>query len=338
MNNIAKKRNIYLDAIRGVACFLVIFGHRPFPGTVGHIISAIARAGVAIFFIISGYYTYNTNPDIMRKRMPYKTIHTLKILLYALLYYLVWESFIRWVGSGLSSTFDWITNHVLNPYTWYLALVWDRDPVAGHLWFLFALVRCYILFAILLMLRLEKYAPALSVICLSATLVMQGANMETFYFRNGWFYGMGFFLAGYFIASHNQKQMRRNLIYIGIISGLLLSAIGGMIFPNEQIYIGAIILGISVFCWAVTKTGDMSNHILVDILATIGATYGTLIYVIHWSIKECLIKLDKTFVFTQSILYQWISPILLAVLSVVSCVFLYHLIDKLTNVVRKKNE
>ena len=162
--------------------------------------------------------------------------------------------------------------------------------------------------------------------------------METFYFRNGWFYGMGFFLAGYIIASHNQKQMRRNLIYIGIISGLLLSAIGGMIFPNEQIYIGAIILGISVFCWAVTKTGDMSNHILVDILATIGATYGTLIYVIHWSIKECLIKLDKTFVFTQSILYQWISPILLAVLSVVSCVFLYHLIDKLTNVVRKKNE
>ena len=63
MNNIAKKRNIYLDAIRGVACFLVIFIHRPFPGTVGHIISAIARAGVAIFFIISGYYTYNTIAD-----------------------------------------------------------------------------------------------------------------------------------------------------------------------------------------------------------------------------------------------------------------------------------
>ena len=67
MNNTVKKRNIYLDVIRGIACIFIIFVHRPFPGTAGNIISAIARAGVAIFFIISGYYTYNANPDIMRK-------------------------------------------------------------------------------------------------------------------------------------------------------------------------------------------------------------------------------------------------------------------------------
>ena len=338
MKNTVKKRNIYLDVIRGIACIFVIFGHRPFPGTAGDIITAIARAGVAIFFIISGYYAFNTDPYIMRKRMPYKIKHTMRILLYALLYYLVWESFIRWVGSGFFSTFGWITNHVLSPYTWYLALVWDRDPVAGHLWFIFALVRCYLLFAILLKFRLEKYAPAYSVICLTGTLVLQKAYVDTFYFRNGWFYGMGFFMAGYCIAAYNGRGLNKKLIYAGILSGMVLSTAGGILFPKDQIYFGTIILGISLFIWAGTKAGEMPKQFLTSVLAEIGAKYGTLIYVIHWSIKECLIKVDKMFAFTRRPLWQWTSPILLVILSVISCVVLYHLIDKVSNAVRKKNE
>lgn len=332
------KRNIYLDVIRGLACIFIIFIHRPFPGTAGDIISAIARAGVAIFFIISGYYAFNTDPDIMQKRMPHKIKHTMRILLYALLYYLVWESFIRWAGTGFSSTFDWITNHVLSPYTWYLALVWDRDPVVGHLWFLFALVRCYLLFAILLKFRLEKYAPAFSIICLMGTIALQKTYVDTFYFRNGWFYGMGFFMAGYCIAAYKGRILNKKLIYAGALSGMVLSTAGGILFPKDQIYFGTIILGISLFIWAGTKAGEMPKQFLTSMLAEIGAKYGTLIYVIHWSIKECLIKIDKTFAFTQRPLYQWLAPIFLVILSLASCIIIYHLLDKITNAVRKKNE
>ena len=208
----------------------------------------------------------------------------------------------------------------------------------GHLWFLFALVRCYLLFAILLKLKLEKYAPAISIICLAGTIALQKAYVETFYFRNGWFYGMGFFMAGYCIAAFSRKNPDRKLVYAGIVTGLVLSIVGGFLFPNDQIYIGTIILGIAAFYWAVTKAGDTPKHPATIMLAEIGSKYGTLIYVIHWSIKECLIKVDKMFAFTKLPLYQWFAPILLVILSVVSSVVLYHLIDMISKAVRKKNE
>ena len=87
-------RNTFLDIIRGISCILIIFIHRPFPGLFGNIIQAIGRAGVAVFFIISGYYAYNQSRITMIKRLPKKIRHVLIILLSAFFYYLVWESFI----------------------------------------------------------------------------------------------------------------------------------------------------------------------------------------------------------------------------------------------------
>ena len=331
-----KKRNVYLDVIRGIACILIMFIHRLFPDTVGQVISAIARAGVAIFFIISGYYTYNADTGTMLKRMPHKIKHTLMILLYALLFYLIWESFIRWFGTGVSSTYGWITNHVLSPYTWYYALIWDRDPLAGHLWFLFALLRCYLLFVIILKCRLEKYALVFSIICLSGTLILQKAAVDIGYFRNGWLYGMGFFLAGYCIASY--IRLNKTIIFFLIPLGLLLSIIGGVLYPGNQIYAGTVILALSVFCWAENKSDKSTKGPMINILASIGAKYGTLIYIVHWSIKECLIKLDKMFTFTQQEWYRWVSPLLLAVISILVCVVLYYLLTQLSNFVRVKND
>ena len=268
-------------------------------------------------------------------RMPKKISHIGKILFYALLYYLIWESFIRWTGSGFSSTFNYVKS-VFSPITWYFALLWDKDPVVGHLWFLFALLRCYILFYFFLKFRLEKYAPFISAVCLTGTLILQTAGLQNCYYRNGWLYGMGFFMAGYYIAAYSKKNLDKKLVYAAMAAGLVLSIIGGIRFPKEQIYLGTIILLLSSFYWAVTKEGETNDNPIANMFAEIGLKYGTLIYVIHWSLKECLIKVDKMFAFARSSLVQWLSPIILVFLSVVSCVILYHLIDKISNAVRKK--
>ena len=336
MKNAVKNRNNCLDFIRGTACLFIIFIHRPFPGTFGFVISALARAGVAVFFIISGYYTYNIDSSAAFNRMWHKIKHAGVILLYALLYYLLWEAFIRWAGTGFSSTYDWIKNNVLNPYTWYFALVWDRDPFAGHLWYLFALLRCYLLFYVLLKFRLEKYSHIISIVCLTGTLAMQKANIELLYFRNGWFYGMGFFLIGYVIASNKIKSSNVRVVYLGILVGLFLSTIGGVIYPNKQIYVGTIVLSVSLFVWAITQEADFSDVLVINKLAKIGVQYGTLIYVIHWSIKECFIKLDKSFAFTQQVWYLWVSPIMLAALSILFCKVFRFIIRQLFTTARIK--
>lgn len=330
MNNNEKKRNIYLDVIRGIACILIIFAHRLFPGTAGNIAAAVSRPSVAVFFIISGYYVYNKDADTAYKRLPRKIKHIGRILLYSLLFYFLWETFVRWVGSGVSSVYDWFTNYLLNPITWYQALIWDKDPLAGHLWFLFALVRCYLLLAVVLRLKLDKKAPVISVLCLAMALAMQKIHVDMMFFRNGWFYGMGFFTIGYTIASYKNKKFDIRWIYLAIIAGGGLTVIGGLMHPQEQIYVGTVILGVSSFCWAVTKAGDTPKGPVTKMLAEIGAKYGTLIYVIHWAFKECLIKVDKMFTFTQQTWYLWISPVLLAVISVLVSIVLYKIIDSVS--------
>ena len=330
MNNNGKTRNIYLDVIRGIACIFIIFIHRLFPGTAGDIIAAIARSGVAVFFIISGYYAYNKDAAVVYKRLPRKIKHAGKILGYSLIFYFIWETFVRWAGSGASSVYEWFANELLNPITWYHALIWDKDPLAGHLWFLFALVRCYILLAIVLKLKLEKKAPVISVLCLAMTLVMQKIHLDMMYFRNGWFYGMGFFMAGYAIAAARTEDFDKRRIYLGMIIGLVLSTIGGVVFPGEQIYFGTVILGISSFCWAVTKAGDTPKWPAAKMLAEIGAKFGTFIYVIHWAFRECLIKVDKMFSFAQQTWYLWIAPVLLAVISILASIVLYKIIDSVS--------
>ena len=330
MNINGKTRNKYLDVIRGIACIFIIFIHRLFPGTAGNIIAAIARSGVAVFFIISGFYAYNKDADIVYKRLPRKIKHAGKILGYSLIFYFIWETFVRFTGSGASSVYEWFANELLNPITWYRALIWDRDPLAGHLWFLFALVRCYFLLAVVLKLKLDKRTPIISVLCLSMTLAMQKIHIDTMFFRNGWFYGMGFFMAGYSIAAAKMEDFDKRRIYPGMIVGLVLSTIGGVSSPEEQIYFGTVILGISSFFWAVTKAGDTPKGPVTKMLAEIGAKYGTLIYVIHWAFKECLIKVDKMFTFTQQTWYLWISPVLLAVISILVSIVLYKIIDSVS--------
>lgn len=332
------RRNEYLDVIRAISCILVIFIHRPFPGVAGNIVSAIARSGVALFFIISGYYAYNNNSKLANRNILSRLKHILKILVYALLFYLIWESFIRWFGSGFSSTYNWITNHVLNPHTWYLALVWDRDPVAGHLWFLFALARCYILLFIILKLKAARYTLALSITCLAATVIMQLNNFQTFYFRNGWAFGAGFFLTGYYLAYSQKDRLDIFIIYSAMTVGLLLSVLGGIIIPNQQIYIGTVLLGISVFCWTLSKKGDSLRIPGLHLFADIGAKYGLMIYVVHWSIKECFIKLDKIRVFPNQGYYLWFSPILLALATIVTCAALYNIFGTLSGIKRNKDE
>ena len=54
-----KKRNRCLDFMKGLACIGVVFMHCSFPYPYGQVISFVFKFAVPIFFMVSGYYTYN---------------------------------------------------------------------------------------------------------------------------------------------------------------------------------------------------------------------------------------------------------------------------------------
>ena len=58
---ILENRNNNLDILKTICAFLVICIHIPFPGSVGAIITPLARIAVPIFFMITGYFYNRTS-------------------------------------------------------------------------------------------------------------------------------------------------------------------------------------------------------------------------------------------------------------------------------------
>ena len=125
-------RNSCLDFVKGIACICVVFMHCEFPGTAGVVIQAVSRFCVPFFFMVSGYFCFS----------PVKTVNYTKkikhigiITLAAFCFYTVLAVLF---GTGLKVTAGGIMNWIA-----------FNSPViiVGQMWFLFALLYDYIVFA-----------------------------------------------------------------------------------------------------------------------------------------------------------------------------------------------
>ena len=72
-------RNVPLDLLKLISAYMIIFIHITFPGEFGKIIDCIARFGVPIFFMCSGYFCYNNDYIKIKK----KIIHILWLLCFS---------------------------------------------------------------------------------------------------------------------------------------------------------------------------------------------------------------------------------------------------------------
>ena len=61
--------NTTLHAIKTLACFSVVAIHIWLPGKIGAVYQIIARFAVPMFFLISGFYSYNISKSKIQQRI-----------------------------------------------------------------------------------------------------------------------------------------------------------------------------------------------------------------------------------------------------------------------------
>ena len=83
-------RNHGLDAAKAVAAYFVILLHIRFPGRTGEILNVLARFAVPFFFMVSGYFCYSRNGNML-SRMPGKIMHVLSLIAVSYPFYFVWQ-------------------------------------------------------------------------------------------------------------------------------------------------------------------------------------------------------------------------------------------------------
>lgn len=93
-------RNKCLNFFKGLACIMVIFIHFPFSGFFGSLIHNFAGFAVPLFFLISGYYSYNENREIVMKKLNRKTLHILHLCIVSTLLYLSYTIISCYIKGG----------------------------------------------------------------------------------------------------------------------------------------------------------------------------------------------------------------------------------------------
>ena len=61
-------KNDCLNVCKGIAAFFIVFIHCNFPSPVGGMMNGLARFGVPLFFMVSGYFSYGKGMDTVKKR------------------------------------------------------------------------------------------------------------------------------------------------------------------------------------------------------------------------------------------------------------------------------
>lgn len=310
-----KTENRYLYFLEGAACIGVVFLHCTFPSWLGIVVCGLARFAVPLFFMVSGYYLWRPGMDARQLvvRIKSKISHIMAVLLGASIFYLIWSifrEFIKWKSVSFPHPYQIFAFLVLNDFTF----------LGGHLWFLAALLYCYIFSLIKIRAMGErdnqKKWAGIIVSCLLLCIHVFGRIVFALLdidsvlgipvyilFRNWLFMAFPFIFAGHWIC-RNQNLLLRKLkvkqLEALFFAGVLLTTMENVIIyrltgDDRELYLGTFLMVFSMFLYALCvpeKTGILW-------VENIGRHYLLFIYIVHLAIVEgmnmllAFVSLDK---------------------------------------------
>ena len=151
-------RNRTLDMVKAICAYAVVLLHVHFPGNAGIIANVLARFAVPVFFMVSGYFCFRGD-DTEFIRTGKKIRHVLKLMLVAFPVCCLWELIQNHIDGA--SQKEWLEALVSGEHIRQFLLYNNSSQVKWHLWFIPALLYCYLLFALAARFRICKQAYVL---------------------------------------------------------------------------------------------------------------------------------------------------------------------------------
>lgn len=281
-----KTKNDCLNVWKGIAAFAVVLIHCTLPGVPGEIIKGIARFAVPLFFLISGYFAYGREDAVLRRR----EIHILRLYVGAVAVYYLWAA-IRYFLS--QRTFAQMGAELFpdGGRTVSDLLFFNRTAMAPHLWFMGALVYCYLFYRLLARKRLEERAYLLIPVLLAANLLLgegrglTGIAVPVRWIRSFWLTGFPFFLWGSWFACREKQgrlQLHRGAGMALVAGGMLLSSVECLWSGYDELYVGSILTAGGLFSLALAFA-DLGKG---SLLTRIGERDSANIYLWHMLLRN----------------------------------------------------
>ena len=318
-------RNKSLDAVKAIAACLVVCIHVSFPGQAGQLVKVLARCAVPFFFMVSGYFCYYQNCNAT-KRILSKILHIMKLFAVSVVFYFIWECFMKaWNGERV---WTWIKGLVSTEHLKEFFVYNSTSPVRAHLWFLPALIYCYLLALLIEKWRMRKAAYCMAPVLLAILLwraefcVFFDRFYHTMEYRNFLFTGMSFFLTGQMIHEYQDKIVCKRLeqwmqwgLKAGMSFGVALSMMEYTFRGAGEIYTGNCVAVICLFLWLILYGREIN---FPSVLVETGRKYAFLIYLLHPAVSDLLKKCSEGLGVSNCQIYFWLRPVLVYMLTVVT--------------------
>lgn len=317
-----KERNQSMELCRLVAAVMVVFIHVNLHKPFDEITDCLARFAVPFFFMLSGYFSYARDSRWIRKRLT----AILKLNIYAAIPYYLWQYYLVGWHVGLGRFLRYIVFPRGAFIQWLLE---STHPAAGHLWFLAAMVPCYLGLWLYTRFREGKNYSQLYLVglfllsiqfVLSILLPANGIEIPFQTYRNGWLMGIPLFLMGMFLREYGEALTERFHLTTGklvllLAAGILLSILQWRSYGLTELYFGTIpeLIGLMLLLAAhpVLPLGFLGR--LTPRLGMVS----TVIYVVHQLVLAVYEKYMQAWVL--ELLYPWgpwAKPLLVAAISI----------------------
>lgn len=278
-----------LDAIKTICALLIVIIHVNAKymyfdidcSPVVYFFSALARVGVPVFFMITGFF-FQSLYD--RKRLPGYCKKIIKIFITGILFYVLLTVFIQVRGHiAVKSVIEYIC-HLFDLSTFEK---WMAFPaVAGHLWYLISLVNAILVVWALEAIGLRRKLYWLIPVLLLANYAI-GTFYSSFYCRNFLFTGIPYILFGCFIHDYKERMQeifttKKSCIILMItilllVGELKIYSLYGLPVVRDHYFITPF-MAVALFMLGLNPT-IVWNKILINI----GNIYSTNIYVYHYA-------------------------------------------------------
>ena len=333
-----KQYNSCLDFLKGIACMFVVFMHCEFPGIIGIAVQAISRFCVPFFFMVSGYFCFRPlmqladsknvavvngggNSLVIKK----KAQHIAIIALYASLFYIAFAL----LQQALFHNQDFSVSKVKVAY-W---LVLNKPfVIAGHLWFLFALLYVYIFYGLLERFNLRKFAYNMAAvmfvvyICLAQGAHLAGCQVPNPIYRNWLVEAFPFFMLGHWIHENQDRINISNKALIAIIVVSTLLCLVERWFMGRDFGVNIVTIP-QVFALFVYGVKNPTSH--EGAMQRMGRDCSMMVYIIHIAIWVLLDGIYKYMGIAENLLALYIKPVLVVVFSLLFALLFNALVAKM---------
>ncbi len=309
-------RNKSLDILKFVSSLFVVMIHYPFPEPYGTVIKAFGRFALPVFFMTSGFFSYSISAkscDKIRKR----ALHLFKIFIISFILYYI--SYII-LNHRLYSD-EWLAD--TGECIYYFRVLFLNHPISSyfiHLWFLTALIYCYLILWILIKINKAEYLKffvfiiPFTILFFDVIIAKHSAdNYAALWGRNFLAMGLPFFALGYLLKEKEEKLKKvklSTLLLLSVFSILLFAAEYIFLNNSSELYLASALFAVCLFVICIKYKSTYKSR--YAFLISESPLY---IYIIHLMIARIIYALNSRIHIDYN-LFVWLRPVLTLILSV----------------------